>query len=370
MTSVRVLVASESWVIRERLQRLLENCPDLVLAGVAADGAQAVDLLVASRPAVVALSPALPPVDGAEVIRRIMERCALPIVVIDSRDSRGGDPEVFRCLDAGAVASVKVGSGDSWSSHVSTELLRVLRSMSEVKVVGRHTPRHADTLPVSQGAALGGLEKHLDVQLIAVGSSTGGPLALRTILSALPATFPLPVAVVQHIAPGFIQGMVQWISEQVQLQVVLGEDGMELRPGRVHFAPDGLHMLAAGGGRMALRAGPPENGEQPAVTALYRSVVKHYGHRSLGILLTGMGRDGAAELKRMRDAGAITVAQDEASSVVHGMPGEAIRIGAATYVLNPDRIAQLLAALVSDSIPERSRSTDSTHGGSPGRWRP
>jgi two-component system chemotaxis response regulator CheB len=166
------------------------------------------------------------------------------------------------------------------------------------------------------------------------------------ILSGLPKDFPLPILIVQHIAAGFTQGFVEFLAQSSNLPIQLSVHGQQVVRGRVYVAPDGFHMTVASGGRIWLDTGEPENGLRPSVSRLFRSVAKAYGQSAIGVLLTGMGKDGAFELKLMREQGAVTIAQDKETSVVHGMPGEAIRLGGATYVLPPEKISIMLTSLV------------------------
>jgi two-component system, chemotaxis family, protein-glutamate methylesterase/glutaminase len=156
----------------------------------------------------------------------------------------------------------------------------------------------------------------------------------------------LPVLLVQHIAPGFIQGFTDWLAQSIPLAIHVARHGDVLLPGHVYVAPDGYHMGPAGNGRLALSRGQPENGARPAVSALFRDVARTFGKHAVGVLLSGMGKDGAEELRVLRDYGAVTIAQDKESSVVHGMPGEAIKRDAATYVLPPEGIAEALKHVV------------------------
>jgi two-component system chemotaxis response regulator CheB len=183
------------------------------------------------------------------------------------------------------------------------------------------------------------------MKIVAVGASTGGPVVLKAILCALPKNFPAPVLIVQHIATGFTEGLADWLAQSSGVPVHVAAPGEALLPGHVYVAPDGLHMQLAPDGRIALSADPPFNGHRPSVSHLFRSVAAALGRNAAGVLLTGMGRDGAEELKLMKDAGAVTIAQSADSCVVPGMPGEAIRLGAATHVLSPERIAETLAVL-------------------------
>jgi len=184
------------------------------------------------------------------------------------------------------------------------------------------------------------------VTLIGMGASTGGPLVLQTILSSLPKDFPGAILIVQHIARGFLSGLVEWLNQTTGLPVQAAAHGTCPLPGQAYLAPDDFHMGVGASGRILLTREEPENGLRPAVSHLFRSLAEVCGQNALGVLLSGMGKDGAMELKLMKDQGAVTIAQDRESSVVHGMPGEAIELGGATHVLAADNIARLLIMLV------------------------
>jgi two-component system chemotaxis response regulator CheB len=217
--------------------------------------------------------------------------------------------------------------------------------MSEVKVV-RRWPRLKSTPVVLPTPQMQVRRAPAEIQVVAIGASTGGPLVLQAILSGLPKDLPVPVLIVQHMAPGFVQGFAEWLGQSSGFPVHLPTDGEYPLPGRAYVAPDGVHMGVGTGGRVILSADEPENGLRPSVSHLFRCVAQVFGRQAVGILLTGMGRDGAEELKLMKDGGAVTIAQDKESSVVHGMPGEAIRLDAATYVLSLENIAAALIGLV------------------------
>jgi len=205
------------------------------------------------------------------------------------------------------------------------------------------------------------------IRVVAVGASTGGPPVLQGILAALPRDFPVPVLLVQHIAPGFTQGFADWLAQSSSLPVQVGVHGQPALPGHVYVAPDSFHMAIAAQGRIRLNPDEPENGLRPSVSHLFRSVAHTYGPRAIGVLLTGMGKDGALELKLMKEQGAVTIAQDRDTSVVHGMPGEAIKLGGATYVLPPEKIRIALTSLLSGNgygrEPEISGAGSTTESG-------
>ncbi|HJZ11810.1 MAG TPA: CheB methylesterase domain-containing protein, partial [Acidobacteriota bacterium] len=185
-----------------------------------------------------------------------------------------------------------------------------------------------------------------EIQIVAIGASTGGPIVLQTILSLLPKNFPAPILIVQHMATGFTEGFAQWLTESTGFPVHLAVDGQNPMFGNAYVAPDGLHMRLDKVGRIGLVNDEAVNGLRPSASYLFRSVLHVCGAKSAAILLSGMGKDGAEELKLLKERGALTIVQDKESSVVFGMPGEAIRLDAATYVLAPEKIAGALKTLV------------------------
>ena len=216
--------------------------------------------------------------------------------------------------------------------------------MAEIKVVRRWPAARMAATTVADPIVAAG--KRGPIKFVGIGASTGGPPALQTILASLPKDFPAPILIVQHIARGFLAGLAEWLNQTTALQVHVGGHGMLPRPGHVYFAPDDFHMGVNAGDLIVLSKAAPESGLRPSVSYLFRSLAEHFRAEAVGVLLTGMGRDGATELKQMRDAGAMTMAQDRESSVVYGMPAEAIALGGAVQVLPPEKIAPALTALV------------------------
>jgi two-component system chemotaxis response regulator CheB len=226
----------------------------------------------------------------------------------------------------------------------SRELVQTVKLMSEVRVVRRWPrvrPQPAPTLPMPPRLT----RAPAKVGVVAIGASTGGPPVLQTILAGLPQDFPAPVLIVQHIATGFVRGLIEWLAHSSRLPIHLATHGETMLPGHVYVAPDELQMKVRRGGTIVLARDAPENGLCPSVSYLFRSLAEVYGGEAVAGLLTGMGRDGAEELKLLREKGAVTFAQDKESSVVHGMPGEAIRLDAATFILPPEKIAAALTSL-------------------------
>jgi two-component system chemotaxis response regulator CheB len=344
---IKVLVADDSPVVRMLLVHLLNADPGMQVIGSVNDGQAALEFLHSSpqRPDVVLMDIHMPRMDGFEATRRIMETLPLPIVICTAT----ADPKelaiAFRSMEAGALACVeKPVASEHPDFHLRAHhLLQTLRLMSEVKVV-RRWPRREALETVRPNVLADSRLQRAAIKLIGIGASTGGPPVLQTILSGLPKDFPVPLLIVQHITRGFLPGMVEWLNQTTGLQVDIAAHGVCPLPGHAYIAPDDFHLGVSPGGRMLLARTAPENGLRPAVAYLFRSLADTAGPCAIGILLTGMGKDGAVELRRMKDRGAFTIAQDRESSIVHGMPGEAIALGAATQVLPANSIAGALIA--------------------------
>jgi two-component system chemotaxis response regulator CheB len=346
---IKVLIADDTRVMRTLLVELLNRDPRIRVIGAVVDGQAALDFLDAGgeRPDVVVMDIHMPGLDGFEATRRIMETRPVPIVICTATASPQDVAVAFRAMEAGAVACVEkpVALGVDFEPRLQN-LLQTVHLMSEVKVVRRwNRLRSAPAVPIANGSTLARASAP-GIRLIGIGASTGGPLVLQTILSALPKDFPVPLLIVQHIARGFLPGMVDWLSQTTGLRVRIAAHGVAALPGHAYVAPDDFHLAADARGQMLLAREEPERGLRPAVSYLFRSLADSYGANAVGVLLTGMGKDGAKELKRMKDHGAHTIAQDRDSSIVHGMPGEAIELGAATQILPGDKIAGALLAQV------------------------
>jgi two-component system, chemotaxis family, protein-glutamate methylesterase/glutaminase len=345
---IKVLVADDSQVTRMLLVQLLNSDPCIRVIGAVNDGQAALDFLAAGaqRPDVVVMDIHMPHLDGFEATRRIMETQPLPIIICTATASPQDLAVAFRSMEAGAVACVEkpVALGPDFESRLHN-LLQTVRLMSEVKVVRRWN--RSRSVPLTLPASSSGKPRvSAGVKLIGIGASTGGPPVLQAILSGLPKDFPVPLLIVQHIARGFLPGMVDWLSQTTGLRVQIAAHGAAPLPGHAYVAPDDFHLAADARGHLVLAREQPESGLRPAVSYLFRSLADSYGANAVGVLLTGMGRDGAAELKLMKDRGAFTIAQDRDSSIVHGMPGAAIELGAASQVLAADKIAGALIARI------------------------
>ena len=350
----KVLVVDDSAVLREFLVYLLESDPALQVVGTASNGEEAIQVVMATQPDIITMDINMPKLNGFEATRRIMETAPRPIVIVTSSWDPRQVATSFRAVEAGALAVVPRPPGMDHPDHAAAvqELIETVKLMAEVKVVRRwaRAPRDTASSPAPSTASADSRNQVRQIKLVAIGASTGGPLALQTLLAGLPSRFPVPVVIVQHMAAGFIVGFVEWLEQATGRPVHVATDGEPLLPGHVYVAPDG-HQMKVQLGEVALTRDGAEHGLHPSVSYLFRSVAEVYGSQAAGVLLTGMGKDGAEELKLMRDKGAITFAQDRESSVIHGMPGAAILLGAATHVLAPERIAAALGALANYVIP-------------------
>ncbi len=351
---IKVLVADDSQVTRMLLVQLLNSDPYIQVIGEVKDGQAALDFLAAGigRPDVVVMDIHMPRLDGFEATRRIMETHPLPIIICTATASPQDLAVAFRSMEAGAVACVEkpVALGADFEPRLHN-LLQTVRLMSEVKVVRRwNRSRSAPVVQPANGPREAG-PGAAGIKLIGIGASTGGPPVLQTILSGLPKDFPVPLLIVQHIARGFLPGMVDWLSQTTGLRVHIAAHDATPLPGHAYVAPDDFHLAADARGHMVLSREEAESGLRPAVSYLFRSLAVSHGANAIGVLLTGMGKDGAVELEQMKARGAYTIAQDRDSSVVHGMPRAAIELGAATQVLPADKIAGALIARVSGRLP-------------------
>ena len=343
---IKVLVVEDSPVVREFLVHILGSDPDIHVVATANDGEEAIVAAGRWQPDVITMDIHMPTVDGIEATRRIMEMHPAPIVIVSGSIDPQEVATSFRATEAGALAVLRRPAGLGHPDHdaMVRDLVRTVKLMSEVKVV-RRWPRRERGVATSLLPApdLGRVTN--TVRAVAIGASTGGPPVLARMLAALPKNFPVPILIVQHMAAGFIQGFVEWLAQLSSLPVHIATHGETLLPGHAYVAPDDHQMKLGPGDRIVLAGDPPENGLRPAVSALFRSLAEVHGGESVACLLTGMGRDGAEELKLLRNKGAITFAQDKESSVVHGMPGEAIRLDAASFVLSPEKMAAALISL-------------------------
>jgi two-component system chemotaxis response regulator CheB len=353
---IKVLVVEDSPVVREFLVYILGSDPGIRVVGTANNGEEALEAVKRYLPDVITMDIHMPKMGGLEATRRIMETDPTPIVIVSGSTDSHENTKTFRAMEAGALAVLARPTGIGHSDHETTtrELVQTVKLMSEVKLVRRWPQTRREPILPSAAQALMGKPASVPgknpakIKVIAIGASTGGPPVLQTILAMLPRDFPLPVLIVQHMATGFITSFVEWLAQASVLPVHVAMHGELILPGHVYVAPDECQMKVEHGGKIVLTKDEPENGLRPSVSYLFRSLAAVYGGDAVAGLLTGMGRDGADELRLLKEKGAVTFAQDKDSSVVHGMPGEAIKLDAATFILTPDKIAAVLMSLANN----------------------
>jgi len=337
---IRVLIADDSFSVRRRLAAALASAPDIVVVGQVADGHAAVDACRDLRPDVRLLDMVMPHLDGVSATEEIMAAAATRILVVSGHERRGEASDSMSALEAGAVDAIEKPKSDESDEAFDERLLRAVRLVARVPVVtrrktGKNLPP-PEPLPPEPA-----LVTRRD--LVAVGGSTGGPAAVVDFLRALPTAFPLPILLVLHIGPSFGFAFADWLDGMSHIRVVEATDGAVLRAGHVHVCPPDRHLVLRGN-KLVLTREAERHSCRPSVDVLFESVAESLGPRAIACLLTGIGRDGAEGLRSLRARGALTMAQDEASSVVFGMPRAAIALGAAVHVLPPREMALVAAS--------------------------
>lgn len=352
MAKTRILVVEDSLTVRKRLLEVLSAQPDFEVVGEAGDGKTAIELCRQLKPDVVTLDMILPVMTGLAATEYIMAYCPTPILIVSSSTNRGELFKTYEALAAGALDVLEKPRGDEIDDSWERKLVSSIRVVSRVKVITHPRARlnlpgrasRSDPPPSSSGDSATG------VRCVAIGASTGGPAALAQLLGALPGDFALPILVVIHIGAPFASALAEWLDDQSQLSVqnaVHGEALPKLGSGRVLMAPPERHMIV-NNERIELVTTPPRHSCRPSVDVLFESLSRELGSRVAACLLTGMGRDGAEGLLSLRRAGATTMAQDEQSSVVFGMPREAAALGAAQRVLKLQEFAPALLSIGSE----------------------
>jgi two-component system chemotaxis response regulator CheB len=358
---IKVLLVEDSPIALAILKRLLQSSSEVTVVGTACNGKEALEKVPKLDPNVICTDLHMSKMDGLELTRQVMAKYPRPILVIsNSVDNNDKSNNVFKLLQAGAVdVFPKPATGmESDYEQAKDRLINKIKVLSGVKVLTKHLPRQpvavakVHPLPFSSYKTTSTFQTaqsgttYTNIKLVAIGASTGGPQALHKILASLPHNFPVPIACVQHISIGFLQGLVDWLSAECQLKVKIAQDGELPMPRSIYFAPEKHHLEFNSFGKMVYSNLPAIDGHCPSVTATFQSAAKFCGANMAGVLLTGMGRDGAAGMQSIFQAGGLTIVQDEQTSVVFGMPKEAIALGAARQILAIDDIAPLLVRKV------------------------
>lgn len=336
---IRLLIAEDSPTCRELLVTIFQNAVGIQVVGTARDGAEAVRLTKRLRPDVVTMDLLMPQMDGYQATRQIMAEFPCPIVMVTGQMNNNEAELMLNALQAGALSVLaRPTMGDNQDGFVQQ-----IKLMAGVKVVRRRLgPRPLPpSLPPLQ-------QTNSQIQLVVMAASTGGPGALATILSQMPAHFPAPILISQHITPGFSSTLASWLNKQTKLNVRLAQHGTILQATDVLLAPDGYHLLLSNQGTVALQKRTAHELYCPSADLLFASAAQLFGKTAVGVMLTGMGQDGAKGMLAMRQTGAFTIVQDEESSLIFGMPAAAIHLNAQTTI-------QPLANIASTIVEQTTR---------------
>lgn len=325
---VRVMIVEDSAVVRALLTHIVAADPRLQVAAALATAEEAIAALPTVQPDVISMDIRLPGMDGLQATRQIMAERPTPIVVISASIDRSQTSSAMEALSAGALSAVEKppGPGDPAYPRLAREICTQLAIMSQVAVV-RHRIR-------PRTAASAGRRPAVAPKLILCAASTGGPQALAALFSALPATLPLPVLLVQHMGPSFMAGFANWLDTVVPQRVVVAEQGEIPQPGSIHVAPGDRHLRIDRGGRLTISAEPPVGGQRPAASVLIESAADALDGAAVAVVLTGMGEDGASGVRKLIEAGGSAFAEHGSTAIVNGMPAAAAKAGAVAIPLN------------------------------------
>jgi two-component system chemotaxis response regulator CheB len=346
MNPIRAVVVDDSALCRDMLRASLEKDGDIRVVGEAADGQTAVEVVARSHAHIVTLDVEMPRVGGLAAVERIMAQTPVPILIITGRPADQRTALAFEAVRRGALDLIAKPESDKESQQMRA-LVRRLAAVPVVRhIAGRSAAAIGEARQPLEGAL--SLNRATSVSVVGIAASAGGPGAVTAVLSRLPRSFPASIAVVQHMLPGFAPSYARFLRMYTALTVQLVHGPMPLRPGTVFVASDEQDLVAGSGGFVA---GAPDRvtGHRPSADALFRSLARTHGSAAIGVILSGIGSDGAAGLLAMREAGALTIAQNEQTSAVYGMPRAARENGAAMRILALEEIGDALLAAVHGS---------------------
>ncbi|HEY9635934.1 MAG TPA: chemotaxis protein CheB [Coleofasciculaceae cyanobacterium] len=349
MATNKVVLVEDSPVALEILQRLLNSSPEVDVVGVARDGVEGLEVINRTRPDVICTDLLMENMDGLELTKRVMAEDPRPILVISNFVQKADVDNVFRLLQAGAADVFPKPSTDSPTDYerLKAALVTKIKVLSNMKVTAKRQqqPLTGSMKPTTSGAFSANQPVMTNVssrvKVITIGGSTGGLQAIQKILCQLPANFPLPIICTVHVSTGVLAGMVKWLSSECGLKVKIAEVGESPLPGTVYFAPEKNNLEIDFKGKFIYSACPETDKHCPCISVTFKSIANFYGKATAGVLLTGIGRDGAEGLQAIARAGGITVGQDE-KGTAFGMVKEAIGLNAVQQVLAIEKIAPFL----------------------------
>lgn len=346
--AIRVLIVDGAQASRDALFRAIAGAPGFEVVGTAKNGDEALSLVERLRPSIVTIEARLGSEDGVELARRIVHKRPVPIVLVEESTAKvGGRSDLGSRAAGGFVLDVVPKLPPRVHPDHGRELGRLLRVLSALAAVPMVT-RHARPVTRVDGRATN--EPRKPAKLVLLGASTGGPAALRRVLCALPRPFAAPIVLVQHMPEGFVDVFADWLADVTGRTVRVCREKSVLDPDTVHVAPGGAHVRLTSETTLAVSNDPPRHFQRPSVDVLFESAAERAGSKSVGVLLTGMGADGAAGLSKLKEAGGFTIVQSAASCVVDSMPKSALALGAACVELDLEDIALSVASLVSTGV--------------------
>lgn len=346
---IKVLIVEDSPTVSLYLEYIFSSDPDIEVVGKLSNGKMAVENIGKYKPDIITMDIDMPVMNGLEATRLIMSTNPVPIIIVTSSRNALKMNISMEALAAGALTVVQKprGLNSLVDANRKDKMVKLVKTYSQVKVIKRkYTPAEKPPLPhimdLNQNKELPPVQELINRKYVAIGISTGGPEVLKKIFPFVTNRFPYPILVVQHITDGFLESMVAWLNNFTEATVKVAIHREVLLPGHIYFAPNRFHMGVLSN-KIELRKDVKDSIFCPSVAYLFSSLILNHGNDTIAMLLTGMGSDGASELKLLREAGAVTIAQDKASSLVFGMPGEAIKMKGAKYILNPKQLTGIIS---------------------------
>ncbi|WP_373838311.1 chemotaxis protein CheB [Methanospirillum sp.] len=351
---IRVLLVDDSEVSLMILQNIFEKETDILVIGRARDGKEAINLAARFVPDIITMDINMPDIDGFATTRKIMESTPVPIIIVSGIDNLNEIRASFRAVEAGALAVFRKPPAfdDPEYDLAVSELVNAIRTFSEVKVIKRRKNNLIIQKPDTSDISVP-IQVSKQIRVVVIGASTGGPQVIQEILNNIPRKLSMPLVLVQHMSPGFIEGMALWLSESTGFPVQVAKEGEVAKPGVLYLAQDGKHTGIMPDLHFFSSMSRPEHNLRPSISYLFRTAVKNLAPHILGILLSGMGKDGAEELLHIRQNGGYTIIQDRESSIVYGMPGAAEMLNAGQFSLPPSGIAAFLNQFSNGGLHDR-----------------